>query len=327
MKQAPDETQRAQRPLRDDPTSADSALSAAAPAGPEAPTRRRTSYGQLWRARIELMRPGNGLMAALGTLVGLVVAATGDLPLHAWVAAPIAAFMLSSFGNVLNDLRDARIDAKAHPARPLPSGRIRAADARLWAFVLLSFGLWEAYLAAGKATFVFALVNALALAIYEAWFKRAGLPGNVLVALLVASTFAFGAVAAGTDPREWGLLWLLIALAFLANVARELLKDVEDQDADRGERRTLPLRAGPGPTRILAFFLVNAAVLLSILAFLESPADWWRPWLIVLAVADAVLVGASSLAWMHVGQAQRLLKLGMLLALAAFLAGPLVPLL
>ena len=298
---------------------------AGAEATPGARSPKRTSYGELWKARIELMRLGNCLMAAVGTLVGLVVARAGPLELATWIAAPVAAFLLAGFGNVLNDLRDARLDAKAHPARPLPSGRIRAADARLWAFVLLAFGLWEAYLAAGLATFAFALLNALALAGYEAWFKRAGLPGNVVVALLVASTFAFGAVAAGADPREWGLLWLLIAMAFLANVARELLKDVEDLDADRGERTSLPLTAGPGPTRILAFFLVNAAVLLSILAFFRSPDDWWLPWLAVLGVADVVFVVASCLAWMHVGQAQRLLKLAMLLALAAFLAGPLVP--
>lgn len=282
------------------------------------------TYARLWRSRIELMRLGNGLMAALGTLVGLVVARTGPLPLHTWVAAPAAALLLASFGNVLNDLRDAGLDAKAHPERPLPSGRIRAADARLWAFVLLAFGLWEAYLAAGTATVAFALVNALALAGYEAWFKRAGLPGNVLVALLVASTFAFGAVAAGTDPREWGVLWLLMAMAFLANVAREVLKDVEDQDADRGERTTLPLQVGPGLTRLLAFFLVNAAVVLSVLAFLNPPDGWWLPWLAVLAVADLAFVVASSLPWLHVGQAQRLLKIAMLLALLAFLAGPLV---
>ncbi len=271
------------------------------------------------------MRLGNCFMAAVGTLVGLVVARAGPLPLATWIAAPVAAFLVAGFGNVLNDLRDARLDAKAHPTRPLPAGRISVNDARLWAFVLVAFGLWEAYMAAGMATLAFAIANALALAGYEAWFKRAGLPGNVVIALLVASTFAFGAVATGTEVRDWGLLWLLMAMAFLANVARELLKDVEDVDADRGERRTLPVQAGPGPTRILAFFLVNAAVLLSILAFLESPADLWRPWLIVLALADGVLVVASSLAWMHVGQAQRLLKLGMLLALAAFLAGPLVP--
>jgi geranylgeranylglycerol-phosphate geranylgeranyltransferase len=324
MEQAPHEPQRAQSP-QNAAVSAASAPSAAAPAGSGPPTRRRTNYGQLWRARLEIMRLGNCLMAALGALVGLVVARAAPLELHTWVAAPIAAFLVAGFGNVLNDLRDARIDARAHPHRPLPSGRMRAADARVWAFVLLAAGLYEAYLAAGQWTLVFALANALALVGYEAWFKRAGLPGNVAVALLVSTTFAFGAVATGTDWGSWGLLWLLMAMAFLANVARELLKDVEDQDADRGERTTLPLQAGPGPTRILAFFLVNAAVLLSILAFFESPGTWWRPWLVVLAVADAGFIVASCLAWMHIGQAQRLLKAAMLLSLVAFLAGPLVP--
>jgi geranylgeranylglycerol-phosphate geranylgeranyltransferase len=279
------------------------------------------SYLALWRSRVELMRLGNCLMAAVGTLVGLVLARAGPLPASAWIGAPVAAFLIAGFGNVLNDLRDARLDAKAHPERPLPSGRIRTSDARVWAGLLLAFGLYEAYVAAGVRTLAFALANAVALGSYEAWFKRAGLPGNVLVALLVASTFAFGGVATGTDPRGWGLLWLLMAMAFLANVARELLKDIEDQEADRGERTSLPLVAGPGPTRILAFFLANAAVLLSILAFFESPSGWPRFWLLGLALADLLFVVASCLAWVRIGQAQRGLKLAMLVALGSFLVG------
>ncbi|MEA3165737.1 MAG: hypothetical protein QOJ26_603, partial [Thermoplasmata archaeon] len=87
----PDEPQRAQSPPRTNgPASAPSARSASAPA-----PRRRTSYGALWKARIELMRLGNCLMAALGTLVGLIVARAGPLPLATWLAAPIAAFMLA----------------------------------------------------------------------------------------------------------------------------------------------------------------------------------------------------------------------------------------
>ena len=214
------------------------------------------------------------------------------------------------------------LDEGAHPGRPLPAGRITLLDARVLAGSLLLVGLGEAYLAAGIPTLAFALLNALALAAYEAWFKGLGLPGNVLVAALVASTFAFGAVAAGGDPRGWGLLWLLAGLAFLANVARELLKDVEDAEADRGHRTTLPLQLGPGRTRMLAMALSNAAVLLSVLAFFHSPAGWWRPWLVLLAASDLLFVVASARAWMHVGQAQRLLKLAMLAALLAFLAGP-----
>lgn len=273
------------------------------------------------------MRPGNGLMAALGTVTGLaVVADPPSVSPTAWVAAPLAAFLVAGFGNVLNDLRDAALDAKAHPERPLPSGRIRRADAQAWGALLLLLGLFEAFVAAGLPTLGFALVNALLLTAYEARLKRMGLPGNVLVAVLVASTFAFGAVAIGVPPAEWGALWLLMTLAFLSNVAREVLKDVEDLDADRGERTTFPLQAGPGAARILAFLLANAAVLLSILAFVQRPPGWWTPWLGILAASDAAFVVAASLSWVNVGHAQRLLKLAMLLALAAFLAGPLVEL-
>lgn len=310
----------------DEPPRAPGAQDLEDPLAPSAsaPTPRRRSYATLWKARAELMRPGNCAMAALGTLAGLAVVQQGPVSSTAWVAAPLAAFLVAGFGNVLNDLRDAALDAKAHPSRPLPSGRIRRGDAQAWAALLLLAGLFEAWVAAGVATLAFALLNALLLTAYESWLKRVGLPGNLLVALLVASTFAFGAVAAQVPPASWGALWLLMALAFLANVSREVLKDVEDLDADRGQRTTLPLQAGPGAARILAFTLANAAVLLSLLAFVQRPAGWWTPWLGILAASDAAFIVAASLSWVHVGNAQRLLKLAMLLALAAFLAGPLV---
>lgn len=294
-------------------------------AGPQEPDRKPSAYGQLWAARIAMMRPGNCLMAAVGVVVGLAVVPHAPLALATWIAAPLAAFLVAGFGNVLNDLADHRLDARAHPERALPSGRIGRPQATAFAALLLGLGLWEAYVAAGWPTLLFAGANALGLALYEGALKRIGLPGNVLIALLVASTFAFGALATGAPPTEWGLLWLLMAMAFLANVARELLKDVEDMAADSGQRRTLPLEAGAGVARLLAFLLVNAAVLLSVLAFLNSPAGWSKAWLAVLAGADLLFLVGVSLAWMDVGRSQRVLKLAMLAALAAFLAGALLP--
>lgn len=316
----PDETRRARSAQKDHVSSAGSASSASAPA------RQGGSYVALWHARITMMRPGNCLMSAVGVLVGLaVVLPPGGVHRTTWLAAPLAAFLIAGFGNVLNDLRDQRIDARAHPDRALPSGRITRAAATSFAALLLAFGLWEAWVAAGWTTFAFAAANALGLVLYEVALKRLGLSGNVLIGLLVASTFAFGALAAGVPAGEWGLLWLLIAMAFLANVARELLKDVEDMPADSGERDTLPLHAGAGVARLLAFFLTNAAVLLSLLAFFHSPTGWSRLWLAVLAGADLLFVLGSSLAWVDVARAQRVLKFAMLVALAAFLAGALVP--
>ncbi len=283
------------------------------------------SYGEVWRARIQMMRPGNGLMAALGALVGMAVVRTGPLPTPTWVAAPFAAFLVAGFGNVWNDVHDVEVDRRAHPERPLPSGRMKIRDAKAFAGLLLAFGLFEAFVAGGLVTLAFAVANALLLALYEARLKARGLSGNALVAFLVASTFAFGAAATQEPPRAWGVLWLLITMAFLANLARELLKDLEDAAADRGRRRTFPLQTGAGPTRILAFFLVNGAVGLSVRAFLHPPEGWWPWWLGVLAAADLLFVAASCLAWMRLSLAQRLLKAAMALALAAFFAGPVVP--
>lgn len=282
------------------------------------------AYVAVWRARLQMARPGNAAMAAVGVLVGLEVARTGPVELAAWVGAPLAAFFIAAFGNVLNDLADAELDRMAHPGRPLPSGRLSAANAKTFAVLLLALGLWESYAAFGTATLAFALVNAALLGLYEWRVKRAGLPGNLLVALLVASTFAFGAVASGSPPASWGLLWLLMGLAFLANAAREVLKDVEDMEADRGVRATLPLRAGPGAARLLAFALVNAAVLISLLAFVRSPPDWWTWWRAPLALADIIFLVGAALAWVSVPSAQRLLKAAMVLALSAFLAGPML---
>lgn len=282
------------------------------------------SYGAVWRARFEMARLPNAAMAAVAALVGIIVVRTGPVAPATWLGAPLAAFFIAAFGNVLNDLADVAIDRKAHPARPLPANRIKARDAKMFAVMLLGVGLWESYAARGTQTLAFALANAAALGLYEWRLKRRGLPGNLLVAALVASAFGFGALATGAGPTTWGPLWLLMGLAFLTNAARELLKDVEDMDADRGFRSTLPLRSGPGPARIAAFMLVNSAVLLSILAYVQGPTDWWPWWLALLALADLAFLVGASLAWVSVASAQRVLKAAMAVALLAFLSGPLL---
>jgi geranylgeranylglycerol-phosphate geranylgeranyltransferase len=271
-----------------------------------------------------MLRPTNALMAAVGTATGMVLAPGPALPLHTWLAAPAAAFLLSAWGNVRNDLADLEVDRVAHPDRPLPAGRMRPALAQALAAVLLALALAAAYVAAGWPTLLFAVVNALLLALYEWRLKAEGLPGNLAIALLVSSTFLFGAAATGTNPLGWGTLVLLAAMALMANMAREVLKDTEDMAGDRGHRETFPLVAGPGQASGLAVYQILCAVLLSSLAFAFEPFGWWRPWLLVLLLADALFLLAAARAFRAPGPSQRVLKLAMAVALAAFLVGPLL---
>ncbi len=284
-----------------------------------------SSYGALWSARLQMLRPGNAVMAAIAVLLGgLVVTGTDVFLLHfdAVGAAALAAFLITGFGNVLNDITDRSVDAEAHPTRPLPSGRISVPQAQTFAALLIGFGLFEAMVAAGWPTLLFAVVNAFILGAYEMRLKAVVLWGNVVVALLVASAFAFGAVASGAPVDSWGPLWALMAMAFLANLAREVLKDVQDVEADRAVRNTLPMVTGTATPMLLAFFLVNVAVALS--AWSWWNASWPPFWGIALLAADVVLMGSVAFAWVDCRLAQQGLKLGMLLALVAFGLGPLL---
>lgn len=273
---------------------------------------------------LRMLRPGNALMAATGTATGMLLAPGAALPLHTWLAAPATAFLLSAWGNLRNDLADVEVDKVAHPDRPLPAGRVKASQAQAAASLLLLLALACAYVAAGWSTLLFAIANALLLAAYEARLKAMGLPGNLTIALLVSSTFLFGAVATQTDPLGWGTVALLSAMALMANVAREVLKDTEDMAGDRGHRQTYPIAAGPNHAIALGAYQAIAAVLLSSLAFAYEPLGWWRPWLLILLVADVLFLLAAVRAFRAPGPSQRLLKIAMGVALAAFLAGPLV---
>ncbi len=248
-------------------------------------------------------------MAGVAVAIGFA-AAGGSGP--GWFAAPLAAVLVAGFGNTLNDIVDVELDRRAHPERPLPSGRITLSQAQAFAAALLLFGLWSAYTAGGIGVLLFASVNAVVLAGYEWRFKSQPLVGNVVVAALVGSAFVFGGFAADGPLR---IPLLMGGLAAGASLARELVKDVEDVAADAAYRRTLPVVFGARATLVLAFIAVVVPVAATVAAFddLAGPDRG-----IILVAADALLVVGAGLAFQHPGRGQRILKVGMVVALLAF---------
>lgn len=280
-----------------------------------------SSFSSAWRI-VNLLRPGNLVMTALAVATGAFIVDPEPAAQQFWLTVA-ASICIAAFGNLLNDLLDVELDKTAHPERALPGGLVKQSTVRLVAVALLLGGLVLAAVA-HWSLLLFAILNAGILVLYEGRWKAAGLPGNLLVAWLVASAFLFGGVAVASGLPSHGMLWLLAAMAALTTAAREILKDIEDLEADRAHRRTFPLRVGTAPARVLAFLLVQAAVLLSLVAFLQGP-DWSRWWLVGLGLADAAFIVAVCLAWLDVNVAQRGVKAAMLLALLSFLFGALVP--
>jgi len=265
---------------------------------------------------LRLMRPANALVAAAGAYVGALLARAAWEPTIPVGAAMLAAFAFAAAGNVRNDLGDVPVDRVAHPDRPLARGAVSPASAGV-----LAMGLYMLALAAGAlvswAGFLLVLAAVPVMEGYERWAKARGLPGNLLVALLTAAPFVLGALAAGGVNAA---VASVAALAALATAGREVLKDVEDVEADRAHRRTLPMRVGARRASLVAAAFLVAAVLLSPL-----------PWMLesVLGAAYLPAVGAADLCFLVAaatgprapGRGQRLAKLGMVAALIALVLG------
>lgn len=275
-----------------------------------------------------LARLGNVFMAALGTLAG-GYGATGEP-----VILPLALAMLGTMlgvagGNAINDARDADIDRHAHPNRPIPRGDLRPRDAVVAGWGLL--GASALVLAAtGKlATLVLGVLFILGLAWYEYRLKPRGLQGNLAISVIVGGTFLLGATAVmPTGPGALERLVPLVGwtplifatLAALATLAREIFKDLQDQEFDAAWRQTLPLKIGART----AFTLARLFLLLAIFFGLLPVALWYFDRAYLLLVLPALSVFAVTIFVTEAGRAALGTKVGMFLALIAFVATGLI---
>ncbi len=283
--------------------------------------------------RLELLRPLNSVMGGVAVGVGALVAAGPHLPgpgtLRDVGLAMLVAALYTGAGNTLNDYYDRRTDRVNHPGRPIPSRRIRPGSARRFSVGLFTAGmllaLFIGFPRLNWITLGLAALNSLLLAAYEMRLKARGLPGNLTVSWLTASLFLFGGAAA-VPPSGQALfpapVLVMALLAFLASVAREIIKGIEDFEGDR-DRRTLPRLIGPAPAGRIACLWTGLAVVLSPLPVL--PMGIFRPevYLPPVLAADAMFIYSGWVVFRNPGRASRAAKLAMLLALAAFLLGAL----
>lgn len=178
------------------------------------------------RAFIEIMRPGNGIMAIVGVILGSWLSDSSHSILQMLLLA-LAAFMALSFGNVINDIKDLEGDKINHPHRPLPQGMIQVKTAYFFSVFLFNLSLLSALLVS-QIHFIVTLIPLIMLILYTLYFKAVPLFGNLLVSLLVAYTLVFGAL----KSNSFEAILLPSVLAFILNMEREIIKDFQDREGD-----------------------------------------------------------------------------------------------
>jgi len=266
---------------------------------------------------LRLVRARNLLIAAAGVLAGGWIA-LGAIRLSTLLCfAALSGLGLGAAGNAWNDICDAAADRINRPAeRPLAAGGIRRGTADLIVFLGALVGLAAAALVSGRQVLVGLAALAVMLA-YSPLIKPRPVAGNIAVALIAGLPPLYGALAVGA-PAAGVVPWVLAAWLHLA---REIVKDVEDEAGDRTiGRRTLPIVVGRRPAQVVAagvaLLFVPASLLLPRFA-----AYGGAYFLIALPAQMAVLIAGT---WLILGRVERvsaLLKIAMVVGLVALVAG------
>lgn len=256
-------------------------------------------------------------MGALGVLLAALICAGPELlpDYAAEIALSMGVVMLfTGAGNALNDYFDREVDKVAHPERPIPMGRVSPKSALALSAVLFSLAvvtsgfvnLWSVLMVVTSVVFMVA---------YETLLKAEGLAGNLVISWLTGALFLFG----GASVQRMDVAWTLAALASLATLGREIVKDVQDVDGDRGSRTTLPMRVGTRKAGIVASAAFAGAIALSPVPYILGQLSVW--YVLVVAIADGMFIYCAAIHFSDPRKGQRMAKLAMLVALTAFLLG------
>lgn len=171
--------------------------------GPEGPS---LSLMERVRAVAELLRLANVFTAVADVWMGLILTMGG---LHGIAAVGITATsaLLYLAGMVLNDLFDRTLDASERPERPLPSGRVSVAAARLLGWSLLGAGLaagWgTAAVVENIAPGVMATLLAALVVLYDAWAKKTTLGPGVMALCRVSNVLLGMSLAIDFGSLDW----------------------------------------------------------------------------------------------------------------------------
>ncbi len=235
----------------------------------------------------------------------------------------VASFMMA--GNIVNDIVDSAIDEKAHPYRPIPSGRVSSEFAKrfaasTWLSSLLLMVACSIVLAQRGITWwgvpLIWSIAAFLMFTYDLGFssKNRGLIGNISISLMVVAVIVFGAASTGSLDSK--LVWFVAATALLINLSREIIKDCQDLHADEG-RDTLPASIGLERSRMVAYVIALAGLVAAALPYYIDllPMQWLAlqiPAILLIITTNGLLSSGQD------QKAQKSLRIALLFGLLGF---------
>jgi geranylgeranylglycerol-phosphate geranylgeranyltransferase len=283
-------------------------------------------------ASIQLMRIKNLGLALIATPLGAAFAlldfeALLDYPEVALATLSVLFFMAA--GNALNDLSDVEIDKIAHPSRPLANGSISISETKMLIGFLSMLSVASLlgclYLMEGSRVYTAGIFVAAVILMltydHGPQTKQKGLVGNVAISSLVAAVVLYG--ASSIEGLDELLCWYVAGVVFFVNLAREIIKDCQDMEADSDSRQTLPMKIGKENSRMVAYVLTLIGIVFLYIPYWQGPFLFGQ--LFLQSPAIVLLMSLNGPMWKGEDYAVATrLRIAMLLGLVSFIVTILV---
>lgn len=185
----------------------------------------------------------------------------------------ISIVLITAAGYLINDYFDVKADEINKPEKLIVGRYLKRRKVMATQMVFNITGLVLGWFCALKANndylFLFHLSAAILLWYYSVYFKKQALIGNIIVSILVALVvivvvaYESNATTNIAKNNIWYYGSCFALFAFLSNLVRELVKDVEDVEGDKLlHANTLPIKYGFRFTVKLAMFVTTLIIVL-----------------------------------------------------------------
>jgi 4-hydroxybenzoate polyprenyltransferase len=204
-----------------------------------------------------------------------------QFPWYDFLILVVATVFITAGGYVINDYFDIKTDL-INKGKVIVGTKIPRRKAMMWHSIFNIAGVAAGFYISYKSGYfwlgiLFLIVSGL-LYFYSASYKRQFLIGNIIVALLTAMVpilvvfFEWPALykyytinAVSPPPMNFIIYWVggFALFAFLTNLAREIIKDIEDFEGDIAYgRNTIPVIIGIFSAKTVSICLIVITILL-----------------------------------------------------------------
>ena len=212
---------------------------------------------------------------------------TGTFNSFEFVLFVIATILITASGYIINDIYDIETDRINKPDKRIIQVHLSESNAwKIYFSMIITGALISLYLAVQRNDLLYWFIYPIAVFLlygYSRWFKGIPYVGNILVSLFCAAVPGIFYLSEASILKELkikdlssflslhGLLLSYVIFAFLTNLFREIVKDLQDEAGDKlANIHTAAVYFGKKTTKFVALFI--ALVISTVITFTFSQA-------------------------------------------------------